>query len=72
MTRVALLRLFDDWAHGHRPFAQLKHIGPPIALYLQRPLSLNDFHSTQASTPYTVLLHSRRQHAVYPVHCLVV
>jgi hypothetical protein len=72
ITRAALLRHFDDWARGHKPFTSRKHIGPPRALYLQRPLSLNGFHNTQASTPYMVLLHLRLQHAVYPVHCLVV
>jgi hypothetical protein len=72
ITRVALLRHFDDWARGHKPFARLKHIGLPRALYLQRPLSLNGFHNTQASTPFMVLVHLRLQHAVYPVHCLVV
>jgi hypothetical protein len=72
ITRAALLRHFDDWARGHKLFARLKHIGPPRALYLQRPLSLNGFHNTQASTPFMVLLHLRLQHAVYPVHCLVV
>lgn len=72
VTRAALLRLFDDWQLGHKPFHRQKQIGAPRALYLQRPLSLNGFHNTQASTPYMVLLHLRLLHAAYPVHCLVV
>ena len=71
-TRAALLRLFTDWSRGHPPFFNMKGIGAPRALYLQRALNLNGFHSTQASTPYLVLLHPRLQCAAYPVHCLVV
>jgi hypothetical protein len=73
---IALGHLFELLHHadfvGHKPVSQLKHIGPQSALYLQRPLSLNGFHNPQAITPYMTLLHLRLQHAVYPVHSLVV
>ena len=72
ITRAALLRLFTDWSRGHPPFLNMKGIGAPRALFLQRALNLNEFHNTQASTPYLVLLHLRLQCAAYPVHCLVV
>jgi hypothetical protein len=63
---------FDDWAIGHAPFCKAKDIGPPRALFLQKPMSLHSFDGGTHSSPFMVLIHLKLGHAVYPVHCLVV
>ena len=71
ITRAALPRLFTDWSQGQPLFFNMKGIGAPQALYLQRALNVSGFHNTQVSTPYSVLLDLRLQCSAYPVHCLV-
>jgi hypothetical protein len=72
ITHSALQAHFDDWAIGHAPFSKAKDIGPPRALFLQKPMSLHSFDGGTHSSPFMVLIHLKLGHAVYPVHCLVV